>query len=108
MIQGFLLRYRKRPEQILEKIEELLQSDENVKIEQYLTEVGCTDSTNEFKLNECFTLASARNLPKTELDKTTVGLTPLLKGRLLETIRMDRKLYIKSHAELEKFIEELT
>ena len=73
-----------------------------------MTEIGCTESANEFKLNECFTLASARNLPKTELDKITVNLTPLLKGRLIETIRMDRKLYIKNHAELEKFIEELT
>lgn len=41
MIQGFLLRHRKSPNKIMEKIEDLLQSDENVKIEQYLTEIGC-------------------------------------------------------------------
>ena len=86
----------------------MLQSDENVKIEQYLNEIGCQECLNEFKLNECFTLASARNLPKTEIDKITAQLNPLLKGRLIETIRMDRKIYLKTYDELEKCIEELT
>ena len=47
-------------------------------------------------------------MPKTEIDKITAQLNPLLKGRLLETIRMDRKIYIKNYSELEKCIEELT
>ena len=33
---------------------------------------------------------------------------PLLKARLIETLRIDRKVYIKSYPELERFIEELT
>lgn len=36
MIQGFLLRHRKNPEKIMEKIEDILQSDENIKIDQFL------------------------------------------------------------------------
>jgi len=32
MIQGFMLRHRKNPKRIMEKIDDLLQSDENVKI----------------------------------------------------------------------------
>jgi hypothetical protein len=67
MIQGFMLRHRKNPKKIMEKIDDLLQSDENVKIEQYLTEVGCQEVVNEFKMNEIYTLASARSLPKTDL-----------------------------------------
>ena len=34
------------------------------------------------------------------------ALNPLLKGRFLETIRSDRKTYIKSLEELIKFVEE--
>jgi hypothetical protein len=67
MIQGFLLRYRKKPHKIMEELEGLLQSDENVKIEQFLSEIGCLECLNNFKLEECFNLSSARNLPKTEL-----------------------------------------
>jgi hypothetical protein len=36
MIQGFMLRHRKNPQRIMERIEDLLQSDENVKIDQFL------------------------------------------------------------------------
>lgn len=36
MIQGFLLRHRKNPSKIIERVEDLLGSDENVKIEQFL------------------------------------------------------------------------
>ena len=34
------------------------------------------------------------------------SLNPLLKGRFLETIRSDRKTYIKTPEELTKFVEE--
>lgn len=91
----------------MEKIDDLLQSDENVKIEQYLTEVGCQEVVNEFKMNEIYTLASARSLPKTDLEKITEKLSPLLKGRLIETLRMDRRLYIKGQKDLEEYIEGL-
>lgn len=64
MIQGYLLKHRKNPARIMEKIEDLLQSDENVKIEQFLNEIGCLECISDFKINECFTLASARNLPR--------------------------------------------
>ena len=85
---------------IMDKIDELLQNDENVKIDQFLIEVGCEQCLNDFKLNECFTLASAKNLPKTEIDKITNKLSPLLKGRLVENIRADRKTYLRSYSEL--------
>lgn len=41
MIQGFLLKYRKNPEDILKCINEILESDENVKMERYLEEINC-------------------------------------------------------------------
>jgi len=40
-------------------------------------------------------LASARNLPKETLEKMISKLNPLKKGRLLETLRQDRNIYIK-------------
>jgi chaperone BCS1 len=36
MIQGFLLKFRKCPSKLVEKTDELLNSDENVKIEVFL------------------------------------------------------------------------
>lgn len=36
MIQGFLLKFRKCPEKIVERAEDILSSDENVKIEVFL------------------------------------------------------------------------
>jgi hypothetical protein len=65
MIQGFLLKHRKNPEKIMDRVEDILQSDENIKIDQFLIEMGCQDSINDFKIEECYTLASAKNLPKT-------------------------------------------
>jgi len=59
-------------------------------------------------MNEIYTLASARSLPKSDLEKITDNLSPLLKGRLIETLRMDRKLYLKGQNELEQYIEGLT
>ena len=32
MIQGFLLRYRKNPQKILDHVNDLLESDENIKM----------------------------------------------------------------------------
>jgi hypothetical protein len=64
MVQGFLLKHRKNPKAILEKVEDLLQSDENVKIDQFLNEINCNDCLNDFRMEECYTLAGAKNLPK--------------------------------------------
>lgn len=50
MIQGFFLRHRKNPSKIMEHIEDLLQSDENVKIDQFLTELNCQACINDFKI----------------------------------------------------------
>ena len=61
---------------------------------------------NDFKIEECYTLAHARSLPKETLEKMTGGLNSLLKGRFLETIRCDRKIYIKTAEELNQFVEE--
>ena len=46
MIQGFLLRYRKSPKEILDHVKDLLESDENIKIEQFLTEINCQEIIN--------------------------------------------------------------
>ena len=50
MIQGFLLKYRKKPENILECINEILESDENVKIDKFLDEINCLEVLNDFKI----------------------------------------------------------
>ena len=50
MIQGFLLRYRKNPTKILETAKDLLESDENIKIEQFLEEINCSEALNSFKI----------------------------------------------------------
>jgi hypothetical protein len=50
MIQGYLLKFRKNPEKLVEKTEELLNSDENVKIEVFLKEINCSESLNDFRL----------------------------------------------------------
>lgn len=36
MIQGYLLRFRKNPEKLVERTDDLLSSDENIKIEVFL------------------------------------------------------------------------
>lgn len=41
MIQGYLLKYRKSPHEVLKCIADILDSDENVKIEKYLEEINC-------------------------------------------------------------------
>lgn len=41
MIQGYLLKYRRNPEKILDCINEIIESDENVKIESFLEEINC-------------------------------------------------------------------
>lgn len=41
MIQGYLLKYRRNPEKILDCINEIMESDENVKIESFLEEINC-------------------------------------------------------------------
>lgn len=64
MIQGYLLKYRKAVGDVLKCINEILESDENVKIERYLEEINCTEVLHDFKIEECYSLASARNLPK--------------------------------------------
>ncbi len=59
-------------------------------------------------MEECYTLSSAKNLPKFEVEKIVSKLNPLLKGRLIESLRGDRRSYLKSHQEMEKYIDELT
>ena len=76
----------------------ILESDENIKIDQFLSEINCREVLNDFKIEECFTLAQARNLPKDTLEKMIGKLNPLLKGRFMETIRSDRKGYVKTQA----------
>ena len=51
-------------------------------------------------------MANARSLPKEKLEKMVEGLDDLLKGRFMETIRCDRKTYIKTAEELNRFVEE--
>jgi hypothetical protein len=67
LIQGFLLKFRKFPEKILDNIEEVLNNDENVKIEVYLKEINCLECLNNFRIEEVYTLAQAKNLPKSEI-----------------------------------------
>lgn len=50
MIQGFLLRHRKCPEKIMERVDDFLQSDENIKIDQFLNELGCQECIPNFKI----------------------------------------------------------
>jgi|JI61114BRNA_FD_contig_21_8095242_length_559_multi_2_in_0_out_0_1 hypothetical protein len=50
MIQGYLLKYRKTPEDTLKCISEILESDENVKMEKYLEEINCLEVLNDFKI----------------------------------------------------------
>lgn len=59
--------------------------------------MGCQECINDFKIEECYTLASAKNLPKTEIEKITSRLSPLLRGRLIENLRVDRKSYIRTY-----------
>jgi hypothetical protein len=106
MIQGYLLKFRKNPEKLVEKTEELLNSDENVKIEVFLKEINCSESLNDFRLEEVYTLAQAKNLCKTDLERIAGKLPDLLKGRLIETVRMDRRNYIREEKDIFKFIEE--
>jgi hypothetical protein len=47
----------------------LLNSDENVKIEVFLKEINCNECLNDFKLEEIYTLAQAKNLCKTDLER---------------------------------------
>lgn len=51
-------------------------------------------------------MASARNLPKETLEKMISKLSALKKGRLLETLRQDRSLYLKTHEVLEAFVDD--
>jgi hypothetical protein len=106
MIQGYLLKFRKNPEKLVEKTEELLNSDENVKIEVFLKEINCSESLTDFRLEEVYTLAQAKNLCKTDLERIAGKLPDLLKGRLIETVRMDRRNYIREEKDIFKFIEE--
>lgn len=105
MIQGYLLKYRKKPENIMDCVSEILESDENVKIERFLSDINCLEVLNDFKIQECYTLASARNLPKETLEKMIIKLDTLKQGRLLETIRQDRNHYLKSNKALKQFID---
>ena len=84
----------------------MLNSDENVKIEVFLKEINCSECLNDFKLEEVYTLAQAKNLCKNDLERITGKLPELLKGRLIETVRMDRKNYIREEKEIFKYIEE--
>jgi len=43
-----------------------------------------------------YTLAQAKNLSTTDIERIATKLPDLLKGRLTETVRMDRKIYIKT------------
>ncbi len=104
MIQGYLLKFRKNPEALVEKTDELLNSDENVKIDVFLKELNCLECLNDFRLEEVYTLAQAKNLCKLDLERIASKLPILLKGRLIETVRMDRRNYIKNEADLFKFI----
>ncbi len=61
---------------------------------------------NDFRLEEVYTLAQAKNLCKLDLERIAGKLPELLKGRLIETVRMDRRNYIKSESELFRYIEE--
>lgn len=45
MIQGFLLKHKKKSEKIMDRVEDILQSDENIKIDQFLIENVRTAST---------------------------------------------------------------
>lgn len=83
MLQGFFVKFRKHPEKILEKIDEFINSDENVKIDQFLEEINCVEALNHFKIDECGTLSQAKNLPKSELDKIAGKLPLNLGGRLI-------------------------
>ena len=58
------MKYRKNPHQLLECVTDILESDENVTMDRYLDEINCLEVLNDFKIEECFTLSSARNLPK--------------------------------------------
>lgn len=71
-----------------------------------MEEINCQEVLNDFKIEECFSLANARNLPKEILEKMISKLSPLKKGRLLETLRLDRSLYIKSLEVLEAFVDD--
>jgi hypothetical protein len=51
-------------------------------------------------------LAQAKNLCKTDLERIAGKLPDLLKGRLIETVRMDRRNYIREEKDIFKFIEE--
>jgi len=82
-IQGFFLKYRKVPEKILSNIDDLLNSDENVKISAFLEDVNCLDCLNDFKLEECYTLAEAKSLPKSAIQEITSKLSPVLQSRLI-------------------------
>lgn len=50
MIQGFLLKYRRNPHEVLKCVSEILESDENVKIDRYLEEINCLEVLNDFKI----------------------------------------------------------
>jgi hypothetical protein len=83
-----------------------LNSDENVKIEVFLKEINCSESLNDFRLEEVYTLAQAKNLCKMDLERIAGKLPDLFKGRLIETVRMDRRNYIREEKDIFKFIEE--
>ena len=75
-------------------------------MERYLEEINCLEVLHDFKIEQCYSLAGARNLPKETLEKMISKLTPLKKGRLLETLRQDRSLYLKSHEVLQAFVDD--
>lgn len=75
-------------------------------MDKYLEEINCLEVLHDFKIEECYSLASARNLPKETLEKMISKLIPLKKGRLLETLRQDRSLYLKSPEVLEAFVND--
>jgi hypothetical protein len=52
-------------------------------MDRYLEEINCLEVLHDFKIEECYSLASARNLPKETLEKMIQKLGNLKKGRLL-------------------------
>ena len=62
-LQGFLVKYKKHPYKIIQNIQELLETEENILIEHWLEAINCAEANNCLKMENCFSLASLKNLP---------------------------------------------